>query len=97
MAHFEIGKKVIAIDNHSYMNFRKGDVFELLGIQKGCSHYPIILNIETSADTYCPKCSKNFNGSWYCASSFAPYDDSLSEHSIESLLEEISIAQPQKV
>lgn len=95
---FEVGKKVIAIRDHSEKDFKKGDIFDLIGIKKspcGCGN--ILLNINYKNSYYlflhCLKCGNRFSITdeylWFESSSFAPYDDSLSEHTVDSLLEEI--------
>ena len=82
MAHFEVGKKVIAITASA--TWRRGQVFLLEGIQDSkcsCGCKKVILNINITGDqTACPMChSKKPRGEWYDALCFAPYDDSLSD------------------
>lgn len=92
MAHFEVGKKVICIKDHSTGAVNRGEVYELLGIKKGCcSGSSINLNIGKVNDGIfirCPRCSHRYMSDviWFNSILFAPYDDSLSETSIEDLI-----------
>ena len=94
---FEVGKRVIAIIDHNHGLFKKGDVFELIGIKKSpCKCNEIDLNIgiiNKYKGQHCSKCGsfwiKNDDYSWYSSTRFAPYDDSLSEHTADSLIEEL--------
>lgn len=96
---FEVGKKVICIKSHSDGHYKKGEVYPLDAIKKGCSHYPVLLSIRIRINGFvvCESCSSNFgcDTHWANASNFAPYDDSLSDHTIESILEEIETEQLQ--
>jgi len=88
--HFEVGKRVICIKDHSNLVVKKGQVFELLGIKKGCMHAPIIINIGIKGlGSSCYRCG--FNGDnqliYLNSTLFAPYDDSLSEVTAEELIE----------
>lgn len=92
---FEVGKKVIAIKDHSHGYFRKGDVFELLCIKQFCK-CAIALDVglktkDTGTNTYCPRCGyEDSTGVLWCIQTyFAPYDDSLSSITVEELLEEV--------
>lgn len=90
MAHFEVGKRVIAIkDSETKGCFRKGQVFTLLQIRESkcnCSHsIELDIGIRTAARYMCcPKCGVDpynvTNGvAWASPTAFAPIDDSLSE------------------
>jgi hypothetical protein len=99
MSHFEVGKKVIALENHGQGKFKKGDVFTLLGIMKAsckCNVIKLNVGIVSLVGVYlCTDCG--FSGKavmgylWQPDFVFAPYDDSLSELTAEDILEEAPI------
>mgnify|MGYP000904673755 CR=1 FL=1 len=98
MAHFEVGKKVIAVANHSQGNYKRGQVFPLNGIKKGCSHYTVLLDVGlvvhgNNAFSGCPICLSDFSKNIHYVDSrnFAPYDDSLSELTAEDILNEQTV------
>jgi len=98
MANFEVGKKVIAIGNHSQGKFRKGDVFILDGIKKShCTCKPFVLDIGIKSEypfSRCPICDYRYvsDSVWWVGSNyFAPYDDSLSELTAEDILNEQTV------
>lgn len=106
MAHFEVGKKVIAIKTHGNKLFVRGEVFELLAIKKadcGCKKHLLdigkVIPAVHNSGLYtqnCPRCRKyqltrTDNTAWFSSWSFAPYDDSLSELTAEHILEETTV------
>lgn len=93
MANFEVGKKVIAIKDHCQGAFKRGEIFELLGISKNpCKCKAIVLDIGIKSSTNTGLCIKCFDeyptgANWlFYITNFAPYDDSLSSISIEELI-----------
>jgi len=95
MGHFEVGKKVIAIKNHVEGIYKRGNVFELKGIKKspcGCTHIDLDVGLKTNVDyLQCSKCKyleKSTGIHWCGETHFAPYDDSLSELTVEDILTE---------
>lgn len=99
MAHFEVGKKVIAIKSHSQGRYKRGQVFALNGIRKAhCNCKPLLLDIGITAFatlSCCTTCGSSFpirDGiNWYNSNHFAPYDDSLSELTAEDILNEQTV------
>lgn len=99
---FEVGKKVICIKNHSQGVVKKGQVFELLGIKKGhCKCASVVVDVGIIDDEdygnatrlRCAKCRVVYHNDksniwWLSADLFAPYDDSLSDLTVEDILEE---------
>lgn len=72
---FEVGKDVYCLESSDH--FTKNDIYPLLGIKEGCSHYPLLLDIgvkATGGTTICNKCKHNTGGSWWDATMFAPID-----------------------
>lgn len=97
MAHFEVGKKVIAIRTHSKKAFVRGQVFELNGIRKPkcmCKSLDLDIGMVNSEAKIlsCTLCGNQENRNsdiwWFNSAAFAPYDDSLSELTAEHILEE---------
>jgi len=98
---FEVGKKVICIKNHSQGIVKKGEVYELISIRKSkCKCKYIDLDIGFAIPEHknntiqgCRTCGEMYiktDGThWFCSSLFAPYDDSLSETTVEELLNEL--------
>lgn len=83
MAHFEVGKRVIAIATHSNKRFKNGDVFELLAIKKCCCNrhpFALHINITYTGTIECYSCGATYplNEGWFGSNMFAPYDDTLS-------------------
>jgi hypothetical protein len=96
MAHFEVGKTVIAVVNQPQRKFKKGDIFPLEAIKKGCCNNVkllLLINMTYPTDnmTRCSKCgcSNPLGEPWFDSSGFAPYDDSLSELTTDDILNEI--------
>lgn len=103
MAHFEVGKMVICIKTHSNASVNRGQMFELFGIKKAeckCGHlmldvgviHPIKADLYASRCVVCggdSSCKKHDNTLWLHHSIFAPWDTTLSETTVEQLLEEI--------
>lgn len=99
---FEVGKKVICIKEHSSGVIKKGDLFELLGMKKHkckCGVLVLDVGIETTSPfERCSDCGDirlalNENEHWFRAKLFAPYDDSLSEITVEELIGELGIVR----
>lgn len=96
MAHFEVGKKVIAIATHPAGYFKRGQVFELLAMRKStcnCKTPELHIGLQASGEAvWCRACGMviyNYSRDgirWLDSVRFAPYDDSLSETSIEELI-----------
>lgn len=88
---FEVGKKVIAIINFPNAGFKKGDVFPLLCIklsQCGCILFDIG-KVSTCGQSKCGEHRISFENNgvrWIGSTAFAPYDDSLSELTVEKIL-----------
>lgn len=99
MAHFEVGKKVICIKDHSMGVVKRGDIFELHSIRKspcGCGAIELDVNIPTPSyakSVICTRCSTKTLGTpttwWVRSDRFAPYDDSLSELTSDKLIEQL--------
>jgi hypothetical protein len=99
---FEVGKKVICIKNHSQGIVKKGSIYTLEGIKsKKCKCSGYILDIgllhpegAVKSTTICTECRMVASESsernlWLHSTLFAPYDDSLSETTVEELLNEL--------
>jgi len=98
MSHFEVGKKVICIKDHSQGAVKKGQVFELLAMSRAKCKCTLRLDVGISIPSNmkqlsrCYECNwrePNHGVWWLDACIFAPYDTTTSEHTIESLLEQI--------
>lgn len=101
---FEVGKKVICIKDHSEGIVRKGQVYPINAIKKGhcvCGYKlidigkPFHTPQTTLYNSMCMQCGhqkveRNDGIQWLSCILFAPYDDSLSEHTADSLLEELT-------
>lgn len=78
---FYIGQQVVAIRNHSQGYFKKGQIFEVLDIMKGCCHYAIRINDEYLEENYIAECaackSQMFRKGYifYTQDSFAPVQE----------------------
>jgi len=75
---FYVGQEVVAIKDHSQGRFKKGQEFVILGIKKGCKHYPLLIDIGVKEsvmyESHCNECSHKIfdNILWFCASCFTP-------------------------
>ena len=74
-----IGQPIVAIENHSTGEYKKGDEFIIESLRVGCKHAPILIGIGHSGKTGCKKCGFIADGSPYCSSAFAPIDQDISE------------------
>ena len=105
--NFEVGKKVICIQNHITGIIKKGETFTLQGIKaKKCGCKGTLLDIglfhpkwAEICDSICSNCWKVCNSStdrnmWLSSVLFAPYDDSLSSLTVEMILDEETILKP---
>ena len=94
---FTINKQVIAINNHPDGCYRKGDIYTLLAMRISmCRCGVILLHIGQYVNNqlYCDDCkviSDYQDGIfWHVASDFVPYDNSLSETTVEELIYELT-------
>lgn len=90
---FQVGKKVICVKTHSQGAVKKGQVFELLGIKKSnCKCGDLVLDVGLKSICYtqrCLTCNEVWTAPdiwWIGEDKFAPYDDSLSEITVDELL-----------
>ena len=98
MAHFEVGKKVICVKsakNNLGMGVEKGKVYPLNAIRKDCCSNNLMFDVGitySEKNAICANCKKLFYDGilWAEASLFAPYDDSLSETTVEELLYQLT-------
>ena len=110
MAQFEVGKKVICIRSHRDGVVKRGEIYELLAIKKyGCKICNTLVvdvgfkddSVEIGKQAVCfhhgyAGGKLIADGIWWLSTClFAPYDDSLSETTVDELLETIS--EPQTV
>lgn len=105
MAHFEVGKKVICIHSEEGNPFyKKGKVYVIEAIKRGCkcdgrSGILLLLDGIDIGDkrTNCSVCRKApspYGEPWFDSVNFAPYDDTLSETTVDELLEPIQTHEP---
>ncbi len=96
---FEVGKKVICVKSHSNGKVKKGQVFELHGIRKSVCNCKgeCMLDIGMRGDygtISCNACGvrvyERHSIFWFSSTLFAPYDDSLSETTVEELLYQLT-------
>lgn len=98
MAHFEVGGKVICVKsgkNNVGVGVEKGKVYPLNAILKGCCGNDLYFDVGIelfNGNGCCDKCGKKYpKGNLYVSSHyFAPYDDSLSEITVEELLYQLT-------
>ena len=95
---FEVGKKVIALDNHSQGIYRKGEVFTLNAIKKArcnCKRFLLDIGVKSRyGHSTCPTCGSTCIADdiwWFGSNHFAPYDDSLSDITAEELIERLEL------
>jgi hypothetical protein len=97
MAYFDIGKKVIAIRNHPDMMYKSGQVYTLLNIRTSlCKCADPLLDIGFK-NRYrywiCDICEASGRVEdsifWVSSVDFLPYDDSLSDITVEEIMDEI--------
>ena len=86
----EVGKEAYCIQSHSAGNYKKGNIYTINAIKKGCSHYPVLLDIGVNTnidETVCDVCHAKLGADfWADASRFVSPDDiSLTE--IEEVLQ----------
>ena len=96
-----IGQKIIAVADHKEecgARFKKGDVFTITGIKKGCCNSTkvlIAIGLTNSAGNICWDCKTSDNDPicWYRQSYFAPVEEISAEHekAVEELLEELNL------
>lgn len=92
----EVGKDVVAIENHSQGNYKKGQIFTCIGLRDSrCKCSDMGINIgyrEHPGVQYCPQCNTSYYDSsiytWYCISAFRAIDDITP--SIEEIIKEIA-------
>ena len=100
MAYFEVGKKVVALNDHRQGIFRKGDVFTVRGMCKGvCKCNKLSLDIGITKDYHgymqCSDCGeKKANAlstiAYFHADFFAPIDEQeLSNTTYEDIIAQI--------
>lgn len=83
MTEFKVGGKVVAIEDHRQGIFKKGEIFELLGIQKSsckCDFLSLDIGISKTKKTQsCYACGgiwKNKTNAWWVSSLlFVPIED----------------------
>lgn len=106
MSHFEVGKKVIAIANSQCGNIKRGNIFPLNGIRKSqckCTDVELDIGLECNTENFgCPICDiwdikATGNILWKASRLFAPYDDSLSDVSIDAILDEMNKTEKEKI
>lgn len=96
---WHIGQKVICVKSHSYSDHngvKKGKIFTIKGIRKGCCSIELDLGIVTpdwANLVQCMTCNKYFMVEpcwWMRDKLFAPLqtEDELSELTVEEMLEE---------
>jgi len=95
---FEVGKKVICIKSHPYGIVKRGQIFELFGIRDSlckCGNIQLDVGIreyEISIAT-CSNCGADTVADseiwWINNSRFAPFDNEMSDTTVEELIEEI--------
>lgn len=89
---FEPGKKVVCIKSHRKGYFKRSKVYTVKDVMVGgCKHFHILLDLGINLDsrrTTCPKCEVVFGEEvlWCDATCFLPYDDSLSEVTVDDVL-----------
>jgi len=96
---FEVGKKVICVksvrNNEGYGVYR-GNIYIVDGIKKPCCVGGVLLDVGIIAKTMeygeCSACGHIHKGNivYISSSHFAPYDDSLSETTVEELLYQLT-------
>lgn len=62
-AKFYIGQKVVAVKDHIDGNFKKGDVFTVIDIRKGCCNFEVnVINKKTPFGYQtCSKCDSMYD------------------------------------
>ena len=99
MAHFEVGRKCIALIDHPKGRFKKYDIFPVLDLKLSrcaCNGARINIGLHATSDAWmCVVCQEwgdiDDGYLWQKASDFAPYDDSLSELTVEHILNEQTV------
>lgn len=98
--NFQIGEECLCIKTHSGRrrngtigepSYIKGKTYPVLGLIKGCSHTPLLIDIgviSQTGSTHCGICKHTIKGNYWDAENFAPIDNTLSDTTVEDLLEE---------
>jgi hypothetical protein len=95
---FEVGKKVIAIHtalHPSGKGIKRGEVYPLNAIIKACCGESLAFDVGIALEHSsggCSMCGKRYPTGilWISSQYFAPYDDSLSETTVEELLYQLT-------
>jgi hypothetical protein len=96
---FTINKQVIAINNHPDGCYRKGDIYTLLAMRISMCRCGVILlhigqYVSENSGLACDRCYVIADAKdgifWHTASDFVPYDNSLSETTIDQLIYELT-------
>lgn len=90
---FEIGQEVLCIKTHSQGAVVKGQKYPVIGIRQGCCQIVLDVGIvSTTTIWFCRNCQKTRNCGdnvwWLHSNLFAPIDNTLSEVTIEELIEQ---------
>lgn len=89
---FYISQRIVAIRDHTRLEYKKGDEFQVLDIKKGCCQSIIKINNNVSDANYCycSSCKKTsvikYSSFYYNEENFAPIQD-ISDFTYEEALE----------